>query len=337
MATDPHGSQIQLGQQTDWVSQENSLQYDLNSARIRFHGFEKSNGSGLISSSGQISLADLQGIRYRYVGFYSGNRTSNSTTVTFNNIDFGNDYRKDRYVVCVMKGDMGGTTTYATSGTIGGYSASCAAMGNKLYTNTTGLDTSAWDGSDRQWRQCHIMYRKLNSSVSSGTVTMTTAHSDQYTNQVQMWVWLVYSKSLNVKGFGASGFRTMGWSSNESTSETSSKGYTNAYSHMSSRAPGLILGVFGSEKGGNVSGTPQRDWGLTNITNPSTTFQNNHRAISETSGATGINSFGNEYSSGGGRHYYSQGATATHHAAYNAQDRDRSNSSVPAFAVADFT
>lgn len=336
MATDPHGSQIELGKQTNWGNQENSNQYDLNSARQKFHGFEKSNSSGLISNSGQISMADLQGIRYRYIGFYAGNRTANSATVTFNNVSFGNDYRKDRHVICVMKGDMGGTTTYATSGTIGGYSASCAAMGNKYYTSTTGLDATGFNGTDRQWRQCHIMYRKVNDAQSSGTVTMTTAHSDQYTNAVKMWVWVVYSKSLDIKGFGASGFTSMGWGSNESTSETSSKGYTNAYSHMASRSAGLVLAVFGSERAGNVSGTPQRDWALTNITTPSTTFQNNHRSISETSGSTSISSFGDEWTGAAGRHYYSQGATQTHHVAYNAQDRSRT-SSTTCWACADFT
>lgn len=337
MAIDPHGSEIKLGEQTNWVSQQNSLEYSLNDARGKFHNFEKSNSSGSITNSGQISMADLQGVRFRYIGFYSGNRTANNTVVTFNNVDFGNDTRKDRHVICIMKGDMGGTTAYATAGTIGGLSASCAAMGNKYYTSTTALDDEGFNGTDRQWRQCHIMYRKLNNSASSGTVTMTTSHSDAYTNQVLMWVWVVYSRTLDINGFGASGYKNIGWNTGDSTSETSSKGYTNAYSHMASRSPGLVLGIFASERGGDSIGTPQRDWGITGIKTPSTTFQNNHMAITESPNATtGAGSFGNEYSAAAGRHYYSQSATDTHHAAYNAQDRSRKTSTT-CFAVADFT
>lgn len=330
MATRPHGSAVSMSA----VNGGSTSQYSLGDFRTFHNGHEKSSTSGTISTSSPISMSDAQGVRFKYQGFYSTTRTAYSTTVTWNNVSFG-PARSDRMVVCIFKQDMGGTTTYVTSGTIGGYSASCAAMGNKLYTATSGLDTTGFNANDRQWRQCHILYRSL-SSGTSGTVTTTTQYSDQYTNACLMWVWAVYGAN-NIRGFGASGFADIGWASGGSTSNTSSKGYTNAYSHMSSRNPGLILSVFGSERAGDVSGNPQRDWGLTNINAPSTTFQNNHRAISETSGSTSITSFGDEWTSGAGRHYYSQGNTATHHVAYNAQDRSRSNSSVPAWACADFT
>ncbi len=334
MASHPHGQEIRLGEQTDWASQENSIQYDLNTARNKFHTHVPSYRQYTLSNANEISLADLAGVRWQYHGFYSTTRTPYSNTVTWNNVNFGAG-RKDRYVVCICKQDMGGTTTYATSGTIGGYSADCAAMGNKYYTGTTGLDTTGWNGSDRQWRQCHIMYRRLNTSSTSGTVTTTTLHNDAYTNACYMWVWTVYGPT-DIKGFGASGFSTMGWNSGDSTSETSSRGYSNAYNHLYGRPPGLIVSVFGSERGNNTTGTPQRDWGLTNIVSPSTSFLQNHINGTELSGSTQSGGLGDEWTSGYGYHWYLNAPTYQHNMAYNAQDKSRT-SSTTAWCVADFT
>lgn len=329
MATRPHGSAVSMSA----VNGGSTSQYSLGDFRTFHNGHEKTQAIGTISTSVAISMADAQGVRYSYQGFYSTTRTPNSTTVTWNNVNFG-PARSDRMVVCICKQDMGGTTSYGTSGTIGGYSASCAAMGNKTYTATSGLDTTGFNGNDRQWRQCHIIYRSL-SSGTSGTVTTNTQHSDGYNNQCLMWVWAVYGAN-NIKGFGASGYTSMGWPSLGSASNTSSRGYTNSYTGMDSRPPGVMFGVWGCESAGGATGSPQRDWGLTNITTPNTTFRNNHMNGAEITGSTQTGGLQNEYSHGVGKHYYIYGATDNHNLAYNNRDRSVS-SSTSCFAVADFT